>query len=87
MENRYTLTPTQITFLQLIAAGHSALTAGEIMSGKANTGRTHADNIRLRMNVQDIGAAVILAHQLGHINLNKIKVNLKDPTNPPAIYQ
>ncbi len=86
MEKRYTLTPTQITFLELIAAGHSALTAGEIISGKANTGRTHADNIRLRMNVETIMAAITLAHQFGLININQIKVTLKDPAIPPSIY-
>ena len=85
MEPTYTLTETQISILKLTTGGHSILEAGEIVCGHADTGRTHADHIRKRMNVDDIGGAGTLAMQLKIFGLHEVIVRLKDPSKPPVI--
>ena len=83
MQPTYTLTETEIKFLKLIAGGHDALEAAEKLGEMPNTGRTHADHIRAKMNVTTIEAAITLAQQFQYFTAHDIIVKLKDPSKLP----
>ena len=83
MQPTYTITKTEISFLKLIAAGYNALEAAEHLSEAPNTGRTHADHIRAKMNVQTIGGAATLAMQFGYFSLYEVEVRLRNPSKRP----
>ncbi len=83
MEPTFTITKTEISFLKLIAAGYNALEAGEKLGAAPNTGRTHADHIRAKLNVQTIEGAATLAMQFGYFSVYDVEVRLKNPSKLP----
>lgn len=83
MTQLYHLTETEISILKLIASGYTALEAGEKICGNANTGRTHADHIRAKMNVLTIEGASTLAQKFGYFHYSELEVRLKDPSKLP----
>ena len=60
-----------------------ALEAAEKLNEAPNTGRTHADHIRTKMNVQTIEGAATLAMQFGYFTIYEVEVRLKDPSKLP----
>ena len=77
MNKECLLTETEIKFLTLYATGYTSPQIAKQWFVSPNTTRTHMKNIRIKMNVPSINAAVSLAHQLRIINIDQLTILIK----------
>lgn len=72
MNNPFLLSETEISFLKLYASGKTSPQIAKLWFRSPDTTRTHMKNIRNKMQVPTINAAVSLAHQKRTINIDKL---------------
>ncbi len=74
MSTELALTEKEIEFLKLYAKGYTSPQIAKQWFASKNTTRTHMKNIRNKMNVPSINAAVSLAHQERIINIDELTI-------------